>query len=703
MEMKIAGETVEFSYNHRTLISLGYDCEISQKLQDCFGLLDAYPWSWVYQSQTLDLKSLDIAPPGVDDPNVPTWYDKGIEFTEINTKYHTKRYFGGSDGIDRTIYEEEKRDIVSRHGHMHRKLGHVFDGDRGETVFLLKVLPIFSIDEKKTYITNVNRWLGRKCKAPYRLGVILLERDRDGMKGFALPNVDIWFVGRYNLNADREKIPFKEWIGLRMQWYRIIDGYSRVSLSYYLKSLERAYSARVGAVDFHIEVPDDIYLYQSRRYELCRMNPHYSKSLMNVLLDDPNRMALGLAKELYLSSRDKPFLSTLVRTLSDQGLSDPGFMEKVADDSQYGYVHIAIGRMYRQGGPVAKDLDAARFWMEQAVQRSPDHVKEYLDLLEEIGTPESSSEADYVVRRYIDRHTDGSDPSEFQKTIVEYLRPSAEAGMKEMQARLGRAYRDGKGVDVDLDKAAYWMGKAADQGLSWAMSEYFDILWKMDTLDASKAAVEYARPLAESGRRELQGRLGRAYRDGKGVDVDLDKAAYWMRKAADNGLIWAPVEYFDILWKIGTPDSLKTAVEYAVPMANVGRKGMQVCLGRAYRDGKGVGKDLYEAAYWMKRDADKGVYRAPVEYFDILWKIGTPDSLKTAVEYARPLAESGRRELQGRLGRAYRDGKGVDVDLDKAAYWMKKAMDKGLPWAEKEYAALVDRPARDDGISINRG
>ena len=65
------------------------------------------------------------------------------------------------------------------------------------------------------------------------------------------------------------------------------------------------------------------------------------------------------------------------------------------------------------------------------------------------------------------------------------------------------------------------------------------------------------------------------------------------------------------------------------------------------------------------------------------------------IELAKPLAAANNRELQGRLGRAYRDGKGVKQDLQKAAEWMKKAADQNLYWAIKElveiYHQLADK------------
>ena len=43
-------------------------------------------------------------------------------------------------------------------------------------------------------------------------------------------------------------------------------------------------------------------------------------------------------------------------------------------------------------------------------------------------------------------------------------------------AWVGRQYRDGKGVQQDLDKAAEWMRKAADKNVGWAKNELSKIL-----------------------------------------------------------------------------------------------------------------------------------------------------------------------------------------------------------------------------------
>jgi TPR repeat protein len=254
---------------------------------------------------------------------------------------------------------------------------------------------------------------------------------------------------------------------------------------------------------------------------------------------------------------------------------------------------------------------------------------------------------------------------------------------------LGRAYRDGKGVEKNLDIAADWMRKASAINIGWTKNELFDILWKIDTPDSRKEMIAVATAFADRGNADAMGRLGRAYRDGKGVEKNLDLAADWMRKAADKNVAWAKNELFDILWKIDTPESKEEMISVAAAFADTGDGGAMGRLGRAYRDGRGVQQDLDTAAEWMRKAAEKNVGWAKNELFDILWKIDTPESKYEMIAVATAFAGTGDGNAMGRLGRAYRDGRGVQQDLDTAAEWMRKAAEKNVGWAKSELEYIL--------------
>ena len=90
----------------------------------------------------------------------------------------------------------------------------------------------------------------------------------------------------------------------------------------------------------------------------------------------------------------------------------------------------------------------------------------------------------------------------------------------------------------------------------------------------------------------------------------------------------------------------------------------------------------------MRRAVANGVRYSPNELFDILWDIDTPKTDAEMVAVARDYAEEGNGGAMGRLGRAYRDGRGVKKDLVAAAEWYRKSAAKKVKWAADELKEL---------------
>jgi TPR repeat protein len=249
--------------------------------------------------------------------------------------------------------------------------------------------------------------------------------------------------------------------------------------------------------------------------------------------------------------------------------------------------------------------------------------------------------------------------------------------------RLGRMYRDGKGVEKDLDKAIEWMRKASEKKYGWSENELIDLLLTSGTpkdfieiREITKTLIENANPSVKSG---VMGRLGRMYRDGKGVEKDLDKAIEWMRKAAKRNTVWES-ELINMLWKRGTPDDLAELKSVVENGAAEGKAYAFLWIGRMYRDGKGVEKDLDQAIEWMRRAAEEKYGWSRNELVDMLSKRGTPEDIAEMKDVAEKAAGEGDIGAMGRLGRMYRDGKGVKKDLDRAIEWIRKAAEKNPIW-----------------------
>ena len=253
---------------------------------------------------------------------------------------------------------------------------------------------------------------------------------------------------------------------------------------------------------------------------------------------------------------------------------------------------------------------------------------------------------------------------------------------------LGRAYRDGIGVDPSLEMAAECMKKAADLGLDWAGREYFAILWDIGTVESLESMVRLGEAGVMSRDPYLTAGMARAYRQGKGVEKDMPKAAELMRNSIRRGPKTSRAEYVEILLEMDTPESNEKALEYIRSLKGRPRAAMSVIEARMYRDGIGVDKDLDQAAKCMRLAVKNKIKLAPNKLFDILWEIGTPEADSEMIEVARKYANAGNGGAMGRLGRAYRDGRGVDRDLGKSRIWYSKAVAKKVQWTEEELRQL---------------
>lgn len=150
----------------------------------------------------------------------------------------------------------------------------------------------------------------------------------------------------------------------------------------------------------------------------------------------------------------------------------------------------------------------------------------------------------------------------FERALSEW-RPLAEDGDPRAQYSIGFLYAKGTGVEADAVKAAEWYRKAAEQG--YAPAQFF-----LGRLYSGEDAAESLVREEEQSRDSGEGRMLRGPRD-----MRLERALYWYRKAADQGLARA-----------------------------------QNNIGLFYHRGQGVTRDPGEAADWYRRAAEQGLPQA---------------------------------------------------------------------------------------------
>ncbi|MGM9523759.1 MAG: tetratricopeptide repeat protein [Faecousia sp.] len=136
---------------------------------------------------------------------------------------------------------------------------------------------------------------------------------------------------------------------------------------------------------------------------------------------------------------------------------------------------------------------------------------------------------------------------------VELYKKSAKQGFTDAKFALGRCYEEGIGVRKNYRGAIQWY-KAAEISITNDLFKYpdpvgeadrarldslvesgiFDML--MDSIDYGiEPALEAEECIAELGDADAQNSLGCRYYYGKGVEKDIPKAIYWLKKAAEQG------------------------------------------------------------------------------------------------------------------------------------------------------------------------
>jgi len=175
--------------------------------------------------------------------------------------------------------------------------------------------------------------------------------------------------------------------------------------------------------------------------------------------------------------------------------------------------------------------------------------------------------------------------------------------------------------------------------------------------------------------------LGLLYEDGLGVDKNIDRALAYYRRGADNGSAKAVFRLGIVYW-LGTPDIPKNEAE-----------------GRRYLSIAAAGGD-HEAARYLAA-------AAPVADADVLLAADRALAGGQPTEGVRLLSEAAERgdaRAQSRLAWYYETGRGVERNLDKAAFWFQRAAEGGN--GEAMYALSVmfatgAGQARDPALAEN--
>ncbi len=336
------------------------------------------------------------------------------------------------------------------------------------------------------------------------------------------------------------------------------------------------------------------------------------------------------------------------------GESDGELMEAVRSDAEAGDPPSCarMSRAFAEGRGTEKDMDEAMAWMGKAAAADPSgYAEEYCSMLLSSEDPEKQAEAVRLCERY----------------AVSLRKPG-------MCAMMSGMLRDGIGTEKNLLEASRWMSKAA------GMDRSYELRWFRLAMDSGNPAAQAE--AADACHRSCEDLsdpdywvlMSEIYRDGIGVRKDIGEAVRWMRKAVAVRPSRLSYEYFRLLQSSDDPFHQKEAFAGASERFDKTNSTMYLALiARAYRDGKGVRKDIRKAAELMGKAFKESPSKYMREYCEILAESDDPKDNEEAFRRCESLyAKNGSPFSCKLLACMYRDGKGVGKDQDKALEWIRK-------------------------------
>lgn len=173
---------------------------------------------------------------------------------------------------------------------------------------------------------------------------------------------------------------------------------------------------------------------------------------------------------------------------------------------------------------------------------------------------------------------------------------SAEAGDAEAQSALGRWYAEHR---AEMEKAAVWFRRAADQGLPRGQHNMGVLALRANQIDEARDWFDKA---VESGWVPSMFALGTLLEE----DGNLPGATELYRMAANEGDADAQDALGRLAFDEDTQASHERALHWSGKAAAQGNAASQTRLGTIYHEGLGVERDPEQAAAWFLKAAEQG-------------------------------------------------------------------------------------------------
>jgi len=189
-------------------------------------------------------------------------------------------------------------------------------------------------------------------------------------------------------------------------------------------------------------------------------------------------------------------------------------------------------------------------------------------------------------------------------------------------------------------------------------------------------------PLAESGNVDAQFFVALTYYTSK-YDGDLQRAEYWLERAAQQGHVKAQLYLGDLYRTVGPLQNHFKANVWLKKAAEQGNSGAEYLLGTMFYHGYGVEKNYSSAITWFEKAAIQGEIRAQGILGNIYFQgQGVPQNYLQSIYWFQKAGSQGDAIAMGALGLIYEAGLGVEKSLPLAHVMYNLALANGRESSE---------------------
>lgn len=285
--------------------------------------------------------------------------------------------------------------------------------------------------------------------------------------------------------------------------------------------------------------------------------------------------------------------------------------------------------------------------------------------LEALDQSRAAKEAVAVVDILFEQTRKADTPREERdKEVFIKLNAQATTGNRTAARIIGYIYENGRGVELNIEKAREWYQRAAAVGDTGAMYALGTIALELD--DDYAKAKEWYEKAAAAGDANAMASVGDLYRDGHGVTKDYTKAREWYLKGSAAGNAYAMLKMGDIHREGGPHVQADASIarEWYQRAAAAGATTAMFALGNMFSEG--ATQDYDKALEWFHKATVAGDKFGEVRFKYLKYR----QELETR-------AASGDLSAMNSLGDVFRDGMFVKKDAAKAREWYEKAAAAG--------------------------